>query len=123
MRLFLSKLDTKCIIIAEVLLVLGLLQIGAIATLAPSGRGSRSVSRATPFAWAMVASLIYNTISAAVVALGHAKAMSPWLSAWLPSSLACSLLLAILTILLYSEHKQHLNLSMQSRNLRMNTIS
>lgn len=91
------------------LTVLCLLQIGAIATLAPGGRGSRSFSRATPFAWATVASLIYNTISATVVALGHAKAMSPWLSAWLPPLLACS---ALLAILLYSEHKQHLNLSM-----------
>lgn len=68
------------------------MQIGAIATLAPNGRGSRSVSRATPFAWAVLVSLIYNTVAAFTVALGSANALKPWLSAWLPPLVGLSML-------------------------------
>ncbi len=72
------------------------MQIGAIATLAQSGRGSRSVSRATPFAWAILASLIYNTVATAAVALGSSKALNPWLSAWLPLLTGLGILIVIL---------------------------
>lgn len=77
--------------------------IGAIATLAQSGRGSRSASRATPFAWAIVASLVYNTVTAVAVALGAANALNPWLSAWLPPLLGLS---TLVVILVRSEPKQ-----------------
>ncbi|KAG0563676.1 hypothetical protein KC19_8G050300 [Ceratodon purpureus] len=69
---------------------------GAIATLAQCGRGSKSVSRATPFAWAILASLIYNTVAATTVAVGSAKALNPWLSACLPPLLGLSILFVTL---------------------------
>lgn len=92
-------------------------QIGAVATLAQSGRGSRSVSRATPFAWAIVASLIYSITVAVAIALGSAGALNPWLSAWLPSLLGCSIML--LTILVPSELQPQLNLAIRAKKFGM----
>lgn len=67
--------------------------IGALATLAPSGRGS---SRATPFAWAIVSTLIFSATVAVAMALGSTGALNPWWSAWLPPLLGLSVIVLVI---------------------------
>ncbi|CAM6010097.1 unnamed protein product [Sphagnum balticum] len=65
--------------------------MGAMATLVQGSRPASSGSRASPIAWALLSSMIYNMIVATAAFAGMSRHLTPWLSAWIPPLIGLSL--------------------------------
>jgi lipopolysaccharide export LptBFGC system permease protein LptF len=65
--------------------------MGAMATLVQGSRPASSGSRASPIAWALLSSMIYNMIVATAAFAGMSRHLTPLLSAWIPPLIGLSL--------------------------------
>jgi lipopolysaccharide export LptBFGC system permease protein LptF len=65
--------------------------MGAMATLVQGSRPASSGSQASPIAWALLSSMIYNMIVATAAFVGMSRHLTPWLSAWIPPLIGLSL--------------------------------